>query len=66
MKLLTSSLAGHQRAIGGNCHTQKNLPEAKLESKRIPRFYVSGCPEQGGGKGNSSIFDNFIFLVDDF
>jgi hypothetical protein len=42
-------VAGHQRAIGGNCHIWKNLPEAKLEWKHIPRFYASGVIEAGEG-----------------
>ncbi len=51
-KILTSrphALAGHQRAIGGNCHTRKSLPEAKLESKYMPRFYASGVFQAEGG-----------------
>ncbi len=49
MNTFSPAVAGHQRAIGGNCHIWKNLPEAKLEWKHIPRFYASGVIEAGEG-----------------
>ncbi len=62
--ILQDTVAGHQRAIDGNCHTWKNLLEQSQSQNTFQNSMRQECPERG--KGNSPIFNNFIFLVGDF